>query len=441
MKKLIYIFIGTLILLMVIGLIDYRSKSIKLTENIGVLNGEITKLNSRITEAQSEVVALKRLVPKRTVGDYYVNSTTLNIRKQPQENADAIGVIYYGTKIKVTDTSNPLWYKATLDLKGCKRETKGENTVFKSNNNYIEVDSKRLNNINEFYVSSKYLSGTQVTNGSKAPIGEKPFTYGLTFYDSKIAVILAGEIWSNLKGELISLGYTGVRVTPINRNTYEMDVKNGIFDAIESAPGQFAILNKDKVYLRSFGKNSINGDTNYRGIVIANKNSNINSINDIKGKDVVAGKEFSEASYKYQKYYLKKNNGIDIEKDLKLEKGKYHQEVFYEVASGNASVGFCGDFVMTDNYMDIKKSLEKSGIYIESKEELDLLRDNLIVFNMLNQIPIPNNPHAVREDLSSNKLLVDKLYTSIKKVYSSNKEGYDVVEANNSEYEILNNIK
>ncbi|MEF9951029.1 MAG: PhnD/SsuA/transferrin family substrate-binding protein [Clostridium sp.] len=441
MKKLMYIAIGTLILGSVFGYVNYRNKFIKLTQEVQVLNGEVTKLNSKLAESETEVLSLKRLVPKKTEGYYYVSSTTLNARKQPQNNSESIGVLYYGTRVKITDTSNPLWYKASFDLSGCTRDTKGETTTFKSKTDFVEIDNSKINNINEFYVSSKYLTSNEVGSINKAPIGEKPFTYGLIFYDPKIASILSAEIWSSLKKELIGLGYTGVRVTPINRNTYNDDIKNGIFDAIESAPGQFASLNKSKVYLRAFGKNLVNGDTNYRGIVIANKNSNINNLNDLKGKIVLTGKEFSEAGYRYQKYYLKKNNGIDIEKDMTLKKGNYHQEIFYKVASGQESAGFCGDFVMTDSFMDIKKSLEKSGIYLGSREELETLRDNIIVYNMPNQVPIPNNPHAIKEEISSNRVVVDKLFRCIKKVYSNNKEGYDVVEANNSEYAVLNNIK
>lgn len=441
MKKLMYIVIGTLIVLFLFNYTDYRNKTTKLNQDMQVLNREITRLNTKLSESENEVISLKRIVPKKTVGDYYVSSTTLKMRIQPKEDADSIGVLYYGTKINVTDTSNPLWYKATLDLKGHTRENKKKQSIFKLSDNYIIVDSNKLNNINEFYISSKYLSGNKVSSINTAPIGTNPFTYGLIFYDKKIGTLLSSEIWKNLNKELISLGYTGVRVTPINRNTYDLDVKNGIYDAIESAPGQFAELNKSKIYLRAFGKNSVNGDSNYRGVIIVNKDSNIKSLTDLKGEKVLTGKEFSEASYRYQRYYLNKNNGINIENDLKLIKGNYHQEIFYKVASGSAQAGFCGDFVMTDNFTNIKSSLERSGIYIKSRDELEELRDNVIVFNLVNQIPIPNNPHAIKEELSENKVLVDKLYTIIKKVYTNNKEGYDLVDASNSEYDILNNIK
>lgn len=108
-----------------------------------------------------------------------------------------------------------------------------------------------------------------------------------------------------MQGELQALGYTGVVIRAMNRKTYIDDVKNFVFDAGESAPGQFAELNSEKEYMRAFAKDVINGETNYSGIIIVNKDSGTTDFKKLKGKNILTGKEYSESSCRYQKYYLK----------------------------------------------------------------------------------------------------------------------------------------
>lgn len=97
--------------------------------------------------------------------------------------------------------------------------------------------------INTFYVSSLYLTSDNIEIIIEIPVGERPFVYGLNFFDKEIWMLLASEIWSNMQGKLQALGYTGVVVMAMNRKTYIDDIKNSVFDAVESAPGQFAELN------------------------------------------------------------------------------------------------------------------------------------------------------------------------------------------------------
>ena len=162
---------------------------------------------------------------------------------------------------------------------------------------------------------------------------------------------------------------------------------------------------------------------------------------DLKGKKVLTGKEYSESGYQYQKYFLKEMIGMDVEKDLDIVPDNYHQETLYKIATGEADAGFCGDFVMTDSYGDMKYSLKLSGIDLKSKEDLQKLRDNVIVLDMSQMSPIPNNPHSVRSELATDKNFVNKLYQCVKKVYSENKEGYDLIDATNEEYSMLANLK
>ncbi len=445
MRKIAYLSISTLIALGLVGCSSSDNikdtEALRITQEMQQLSSEVDKLSRKLKETNNELSNLRTLIPQKSNGTYTVTATRLNMRQDASSDLEAMGTLAYGTKIKVVDTSNPLWYKVSLDTKDYKKETKDYTTTLKLGGNSMEVKSNYIKDIGTFYVSSMYLSNQDVSEVKKAPVGDNPFVYGLTFYDDQTGMLLGAEIWSNLEKELKQLGYTGVKVRMINRETYEDDIRNGVFDAVESAPGQFAKINKENDYMKAFAKDVINDETNYSGIIIVNKDSGITDFKQLKGKTVMTGKEYSESSYRYQQYYLKEIHNIDIEKDLKLEKDNYHQVIFHDVATGKADIGFCGDFVMTNSFGDMKASLAMSKINLESKEELEKLRDNVLVLNMKELAPIPNNPHSIKSDLASNKNIVNKLYECVKSVYSNNKEGYDITEANNQEYEMLTEIE
>lgn len=73
-----------------------------------------------------------------------------------------MGTIDYDTKVNIVDTSNPLWYKVSLEVNFYENETKDYTTVLKSDTNSIEVKNNYLNAINTFYVSSLYLTSDNV---------------------------------------------------------------------------------------------------------------------------------------------------------------------------------------------------------------------------------------------------------------------------------------
>lgn len=443
MKKIICILLSVFMLFSVgCSKQDVKdSEADTLKKQLLELSQKVDTLETKVNDSNKQIETLQTMLPKQSTGVYSVKATKLNMRKGPSTDDIVLGTLDYGTKINITDTSDPLWYKVSLDLSKYKNEKSEYTTLYSLNKNSLEVKNQYINDVNSFYVCSLYLSNTDVKSIEEVPVGEKPFVYGLLFYDDQTAGLLANEIWDNMKDDLKKLGYTGVKVMPVNRDTYEDDIKNNVYDAVESAPGQFAKVNEDTKYMEAFAKDVIGGETSYTGVIIVNKNSNITDYSDLKGKTVLCGKEYSESSYLYQKYYLNEIKGIDIEKDLKLEKDNYHQVIFYKVATGEAEAGFCGDFVMTNSYGDMKESLEMSDIDLKSKEELDELRNNVICLPMNEISEIPNNPHSLKLELYNNKDFTQKLYDCVKSIYSENKEDYDITTAESKEYESLNDFE
>jgi len=412
-----------------------KEKNSELTTN--VMNDEI-----KTQKIYYELQDTKKLIPNRASGYYNVVATELSLRLQPGIEEESIGVAEYGAKLKVIDTSNPLWYKVELAFDGFNSSKNNSETIltsaqtdkFKIKNSYINGD--KLVSGNNCYVCSKYLTESVVLPSvSDVPKGDKPFTYGILFYDDATKTLLEKAIWSKTKDKLTSLGYTGVNVIPVNRNTYEDDVKNQKFDAVESASGQFASANKDKKNIEVFAKDIINNTTSYTGIIITNKNSRITTPDELKGKKVLAYKPDSESGYKMQKSFLE-DEGINVEKDLKLQTGVYHQVSFYKVAKGEADAGFVGDFIMSDSASRIKSDLMKSNIDV-STQEVEELRQNINVIELTGMKKIPNNPHSIKANLYKDKSFVGQLFNTIKEVYSTNKEGYDITEANSQEYMYL----
>jgi ABC-type phosphate/phosphonate transport system substrate-binding protein len=432
----------------IIGLLNYVSFR-KHTKDISVLKEknlsletELMNSNSSIKKLNRELQVTKMMIPPKTAGAFYVTATELNVRIQPSTDNESIGTVAYGTKIDVIDTSNPLWYKLRINTSGfqLKKESNitlllsGQGKAFTFKNSFI--DDNKLKNGDTYYVSSKYVTERVViAPANDVPKGEKPFTYGILFYDDATKLLLEKAIWDKMKGKLMELGYTGVNVTPVNRKTLVEDIRKGTFDAVESASGQFAEANRGNRFMEVFAKNVIDDSTSYSGIVLVNKNSGITDFSSLKGKKVLAYNKESESGFRYQRSLLR-DEGIDVEKDLKLEMGDYHQVIFYKVAKGQADAGFVGDFIMTDSYEKMKESLQKSKIEI-TKGEFEDLKANILALTFKGAKPIPNNPHAVKENIFKDREMVKALFDCVKQIYQTNKENYDIVDAVSKEYEFL----
>lgn len=412
------------------------------TQLLEIENANIT-LENQIKQVSNELKETKKMLPTNNVGEYFVKASKLNIRKGPSADFDKIGTVEYGTKIQVIDTSNSDWYKVKVVLDGYKGSKSDYNTYFEQGVNKYSIDNDQLNDNKlvsgtEYYVKSSYLDEVAIQMPVGVPQnGKNPFVYGTIFFDKTIEKLLEAEIWTQMEPELKALGFDTVDIVPINRDYYETDLESNKYHAVESAPGQFARINDDLETMEVFAKNVIDGEENYEGVIIVNKNSGITKLEQLVGKTVLTGKKFSEGGYQYQKSYLENVKGINIEEDMHLKTDFYHQEIFYKVANGDAEVGFCSNFVLDDAYSSMKSSLERSDIILESKEELEKLRENILVIPMRGAEPIPNNPHSILKELYENEEFVDKLYSCVEKIYSNNKEDYGLTRATTREYDVL----
>ena len=431
---------------------------ISVEKDVDNMKTQLLALQKQLDETKNELAQNKYVIQEleqvgskpKVTGESVVNAASLNIRTGPGVEFEPIGTATLNTAVEVVDTSNPLWYKVKINVSNLTAKKEDYSTVYSDQNgdrfiigsDYVNIIDK-LNTSEELYVSSKYLVQNSTLVESTVPADPKnPFVYGLLFYDGSTAKILEEKIWNTMKEALIEKGYDGIEVTYVNRDTYKKDVENGKFDAVESAPGNFASINKnpDKPVLTVFAKtvDETTQKDHYSGIIIVNKNSGINDFEDLKGKKIVTGDTDSESGFKYQNYYLKTQEDINIEEEAQLKRDYSHQEILFLVASGKFDIGFVGDFVMTDPFHELDYAAEAVGVKVQDEQELKRLRDNIY------QLPyratmetIPNNPHAVTSELAKDQGFVDLLKKVVTDVYLNNKEGFDLTNANNEEYEFL----
>ena len=119
------------------------------------------------------------------------------------------------------------------------------------------------------------------------------------------------------------------------------------FAVIERGEADFSYSNpyiyielSNRGLLKAFA-NTVHEETgdNFRGVIITHQDSDIHSIADLKGRDVMVVSFRSAGGFLAQKLFLSES-GIDVRRDLKLREGKRQEEVILSVYRKAADAGF-----------------------------------------------------------------------------------------------------
>ncbi len=121
----------------------------------------------------------------------------------------------------------------------------------------------------------------------------------------------------------------------------------GFYDTVKRGEVQFSysnpyiyILLADKGYLSAFANTAIETSGNiFRGIIITRADSPIRTIEDLRGKRVMAVSYKSAGGFLAQKLLLAEK-GIDVFKDLHMSEGKRQEKVILNVYRKNVDAGF-----------------------------------------------------------------------------------------------------
>lgn len=142
-------------------------------------------------------------------------------------------------------------------------------------------------------------------------------------------------------------GYEFKLVIPKNFEEFIQIVSSGKVDFSYQNPYVFSIISKKypiKALVITVGEDcgqdeGICGNEKFRGIIITRKDSNINKIEDLKGKKIMIVSPTSAGGFLSQKLYLEKR-GFNLARDFKLIDAKRQEKVIIGVYKGEADAGF-----------------------------------------------------------------------------------------------------
>lgn len=402
----------------------------------------------------------------RSLGYKSIKTSQLNIRQDASVNLEPVGVFVQNNIINVVDTSNPLWYKIDINLSGLTATDKKDNlgrVLFTNSTGkdvcYINPKFIKDGNLTlggQYYLNSNYLSESseQYIFTATPQNPQKPFVYGILFYDSQFGKTLESELWKNLSSVLIQKGFDGIKVEYADRNKVVDKMKNNYYQVVETPPIELSRATIDNNNYIPFLKlvNKANESSEYTGVIIADKNSNIKTPSDLKGKKICFTDTSSASGYLIQKFYLKNKYKIDIDKDCTIvtkkeiykdaENDKFqHDEIPLVVAKGYVDAGFCGDFVLTTegygnfkNYLN-NKLLPYSVVGIDNDEKLKKYFDGTVkILNFVGENPLTNNAHSMTKELYKDDTFVNQLKSAVSNTYKLYNEEFGITDADKGEY-------
>ena len=98
------------------------------------------------------------------------------------------------------------------------------------------------------------------------------------------------------------------------------------------------VMAKERSEIEAFAAQMKNGSIMYRGVIIANQNTNINKIEDIRGANMAFGDPASTSSHLIPRAHLLLNADLDIDDYIPHYLGA-HDAVAMNVQNGNADAG------------------------------------------------------------------------------------------------------
>ncbi|MCX5860081.1 MAG: phosphate/phosphite/phosphonate ABC transporter substrate-binding protein [Proteobacteria bacterium] len=110
-------------------------------------------------------------------------------------------------------------------------------------------------------------------------------------------------------------------------------------------PYLYAILAEKNQAVPVMKTISLDGRTDFRGLVVAKEESPIRTVTDLRGKTVMATSRFNVGGFLAQ-WIMLKEAGLDPEKDLSYKFGEPQEKILEKVADGRAEIGFIREDVL-----------------------------------------------------------------------------------------------
>ena len=376
-------------------------------------------------------------------GNRFVTADRLNLRQSPSLEQKPLGEILLNAQVNVIETADPEWYKIEIPLKTYQMQKQGNSVTYKNAAGVTVVESSKPLSSGTFYVAARYLQDKPVSVGAIPNNPQKPFVYGLLFYNDQLAQLLSTSIWTQMADNLKALGYDGIKVVRqgLKDEKAKQELADGRLDALETSPEYLYQSNKNGEIMDAYAKLSYKNNAeshDYTGFIIVNKDSGINSIKDLKGKTIFTGKETSASSYLLQLDALKEK-GFNVN-DFHLKTGMSHHQLLRLIADKVpvdgviADAAFVGDFIMTSAGASEFDYITQFGLdRFKNNAELESARDKIWILP-IDIAKIPSNPHVLRPVLYKNESFRNELRSVVSKVYADHNQLYGITDANNDEY-------
>lgn len=196
--------------------------------------------------------------------------------------------------------------------------------------------------------------------------------------DLKLAVVtprgpLEAKKWNEFAKYLSASVNKSFEVVPFNASQMNDAIVGGHIDFALANPVS-AVIAAEKKNAKPLATMKADGTTYLAGVIFAKKGGKVQSIADLKGKNVM-GHQFGEsaAAYVFQVYHLKQQ-GIDAHRDFaSFRDAKKQDDIVLAVHSGVIDAGFVKTGVLESMAKEGKIKLEDFVILDQKKDELDFV--------------------------------------------------------------------
>lgn len=138
---------------------------------------------------------------------------------------------------------------------------------------------------------------------------------------------------------------------PTSEAAFLKMVKTEKFDVAIVNPYLYLLLEKEKGAIPILKTVSFDGRDTYRGMIITRKDSPIKSLNELRGKQILAPSRSTVGGFISQ-WILLKEQGLDPDRDVTYRYGITQEEIMEKIVTGRAEVGF----IREDVYEAMKKA-------------------------------------------------------------------------------------
>lgn len=189
---------------------------------------------------------------------------------------------------------------------------------------------------------------------------------------------LEAKKWEALVAEIGKSMGKSLELVPLSPNDIDDALGTGKVDFALANPVS-AVIMEEKYKGKPLATLKQNGTPHFAGVIFAKKGSSIQSVNDLKGKNVMAYQFGTSAgAYVFQVYYVK-SKGLDPAKDFaSFKEAKKQDDIVLGVMNGFIDAGFVRSGML--------ESMEKEGkIKLSDFEIIDAKKDDL---NLVHSTPL-----------------------------------------------------